>query len=446
MRIYFYLILLMIVGNKVSAQCDIAQTGIGAFNTANTASISSLCVGQTGILKFTIYNLGSGQTCIIPANTVRAVLSFPSPTRATKPFIYNGPATFSSGKFTWTFNSTNNTLVGSNSVALPQYAGDSVLVNIIGNEAGTFTSPLNISQQGGVSNNTSNDNSTIQLTVYSNPTATISYSGSPYCNSGTASVTLTGQTGGVYSSTPGLSINSSTGAINLASSTLGVYTVQYAYANGSCSGIATTSVTVNNCSFANLNMKLFLQGFYLGNGLMTPCLYNVGLSNNTFESDTIQINLWTVLGLGSSTPSFTKKGILRTDGTVSATFPTSTIGKSYYIAIKHRNTIETWSAAPVTFAANTVYDFTTGTNKAYGDGVNPPMKNMGSGKYALYSGDINKDGTIDIIDLQVTENDASQFEFGYNDSDCSGDGASDAIDMQNEENNASLFLFYARPY
>ena len=446
MRTYLFTILLLIFCNTSYAQCDIAQSGIGAFNSTNTASISSLCVGQTGLLKFTVYNLGTDQNCVIPVNTARVVLSFPGPTLTTKPFIYNGPASYSSGKFTWTYNSTNNTLVGQNSVALPQYSGDEVLVNIIGNQAGTFISTLNITQQGGISNNTSNDNSTIQLTVNATPTATISYSGTPYCNTGTASVTLTGQTGGVFSSTPGLSINASTGAINLAASTLGVYTVSYAYTNGSCSGVATTTVTVNNCTLANLNMKLFLQGFYLGNGQMASCLYNVGKSTNTYETDTIQVNLWTITGLSAANPAFTKKAVIRTDGTVSLTFPSSTIGNSYYIAVKHRNTIETWSAATVTFATNTVYDFTTGTNKAYGDGINPSMKNLGSGKYGFYSGDINKDGTIDALDLQLTENDASQFQFGYNSSDCTGDGASDAIDLQYEENNASLFLFYARPY
>jgi len=76
------------------------------------------------------------------------------------------------------------------------------------------------------------------------PTASISYTGSPYCGTGTASATQTGQGGGTYSSTAGLSINPATGAIDLGSSTPGTYTVTYTFSNGSCGGTATTSVVI----------------------------------------------------------------------------------------------------------------------------------------------------------------------------------------------------------
>ena len=79
------------------------------------------------------------------------------------------------------------------------------------------------------------------------PTASISYAASPYCATGTASVTQTGQAGGTYSSTAGLVINSSTGAINLGLSTAGVYTVTYTFtgSNG-CVNSTTTSITINS--------------------------------------------------------------------------------------------------------------------------------------------------------------------------------------------------------
>lgn len=76
------------------------------------------------------------------------------------------------------------------------------------------------------------------------PTASISYTGSPYCGTGTTSVTQTGQAGGTYSSTAGLSINPATGAIDLGSSTPGTYTVTYTFSNGSCSSSTTTSITI----------------------------------------------------------------------------------------------------------------------------------------------------------------------------------------------------------
>jgi hypothetical protein len=84
------------------------------------------------------------------------------------------------------------------------------------------------------------------LTVNAVPTATISYSGNPYCNSGSATVTRTGQTGGTYSASPaGLTINASTGTITLGSSAPNTYTVTYSFSSNGCANTATTSVTIN---------------------------------------------------------------------------------------------------------------------------------------------------------------------------------------------------------
>lgn len=77
------------------------------------------------------------------------------------------------------------------------------------------------------------------------PVAAISYSGTPFCATGTATVTQTGQTGGTYSSAAGISVNSATGAINLLASTAGTYTVTYTFTDGICSNTTTTSVTIN---------------------------------------------------------------------------------------------------------------------------------------------------------------------------------------------------------
>ena len=64
---------------------------------------------------------------------------------------------------------------------------------------------------------------TIAVNVNAAPSATISYSGSPYClNAGSVLATRTGTAGGTFSSTAGLTINSSTGTIDLNSSTAGL--------------------------------------------------------------------------------------------------------------------------------------------------------------------------------------------------------------------------------
>jgi hypothetical protein len=86
--------------------------------------------------------------------------------------------------------------------------------------------------------------SSVVLTNNASPTASIVYA-SAYCGIGTGAVTLTGPTGGTYSSLPtGLIING-TGDIDLGTSTAGTYTVTYTFTNGTCPNSTTASVTVN---------------------------------------------------------------------------------------------------------------------------------------------------------------------------------------------------------
>lgn len=90
-----------------------------------------------------------------------------------------------------------------------------------------------------------------QITITALSTASINYTGSPFCKSLTApqSVTLTGTgsyTSGTFSSSAGLTINSTTGAITPSTSTAGNYTITYTIpASGGCAAvIATTQIVI----------------------------------------------------------------------------------------------------------------------------------------------------------------------------------------------------------
>lgn len=205
--------------------------------------------------------------------------------------------------------------------------------------------------------------------------------------------------------------------------------------------------TVANCSNNNatIQIKCFLEGTYTANGIMKTTLYDLGLSSNVNASDTISIQLWNPSDLNGSSAEHSSSVVLSKTGTANAYFPSYIVGNPYYLVIKNRNHVETWSASPLTFTDTTKYDFSTAAAKAFSDGVNSPMKRMADGKYAIYSGDTNQDGAIDISDMQITINDASNFLFGYYNSDCSGDGGSDISDMQIIENNSYQFIFKARP-
>jgi hypothetical protein len=179
---------------------------------------------------------------------------------------------------------------------------------------------------------------------------------------------------------------------------------------------------------------------------MVSSLYDQGISTDATATDSITINLYGNSNGVSLTPDYSVKALLHNDGTATATFPGATLGNSYYVALKHRNHLETWSASPITFGATNSINFTESVSAAYGDGVNAPMKLMSANKYALYGGDVNQDGTIDLFDLLDTENDASNFNSGYNASDVNGDSVSDLFDLLLIENNSTLFIFVARPY
>lgn len=118
---------------------------------------------------------------------------------------------------------------------------------------------------------------------------------------------------------------------------------------------------------------------------------------------------------------------------------------SYYIAIKHRNTIESWSAVPVSFTngGKTSYSFITAASQAYGS--NMIQVNISPSRYAGYSGDVNQDGTVDLSDIVICFNDASAFVTGYVKSDVTGDNITSLSDVLISYNNSASFISKITP-
>ena len=139
--------------------------------------------------------------------------------------------------------------------------------------------------------------------VYAIQVATISYAGSPYCsNAGTANVTLTGSTGGTFSSTAGLTLNAATGAVTLGTSTPGTYTVTYTLNSGiGCPLFTTTaSITITAAPAATIN---YAGSPYCANA-GTATVTRTGTAGGTYSS-TAGLSLDAVTGdvtLGTSTP------------------------------------------------------------------------------------------------------------------------------------------------
>ncbi|MDQ3020310.1 MAG: SBBP repeat-containing protein [Bacteroidota bacterium] len=116
----------------------------------------------------------------------------------------------------------------------------------------------------------------------------------------------------------------------------------------------------------------------------------------------------------------------------------------YYIVIKHRNSIETWSSAGQSFTSNSLsYDFTTNSSQAYGN--NMKQIDITPVSFAVYSGDVNRDGVVDLTDNQLIDNDAYNFVSGYVNTDLTGDNNVDLSDAAIAENNAFNFVNVIRP-
>lgn len=115
----------------------------------------------------------------------------------------------------------------------------------------------------------------------------------------------------------------------------------------------------------------------------------------------------------------------------------------YYIIVKHRNGIETWSkSGGETYNVGKVlsYDFTIAQTQAFGDNLK-----LKAARWCIYSGDVNQDGIIDGGDLLVIDNDAYNFVSGYAQSDVNGDGIVDGSDANIAGNNSDNFVSVERP-
>lgn len=113
----------------------------------------------------------------------------------------------------------------------------------------------------------------------------------------------------------------------------------------------------------------------------------------------------------------------------------------YYVSLKHRNSIETWSSSSVYIEEYTQYDFTTTPSQAYGNNLV-----LNGNKYCLYSGDENQDGEIDVSDLVEIYNASIIFSSGYVRTDINGDGFTDVSDIIITYNNSKNLVSSITPF
>ncbi len=180
-----------------------------------------------------------------------------------------------------------------------------------------------------------------------------------------------------------------------------------------------------------LSLTALLQGFYNpSSNSLIPDTMRIYLRNNTAPFSVID----------------SSKAILGVAGTCICDFKNIIDTVDFYIQLKHRNSIETWSNSGLLRFDSTnhlSYDFTASQTKAFGN--NMIQVDSLPVKFAIYSGDVNQDGTIDLSDIILIYNDANNFVSGYVKTDLNGDNFIDLSDLILAYNNSNNFISKITP-
>lgn len=129
------------------------------------------------------------------------------------------------------------------------------------------------------------------------------------------------------------------------------------------------------------------------------------------------------------------------DSTGFGTFNFSNASNSvpYYIIFRHRNSLEVWSKSGHSFVSdNLSYNFTLDPSMTFGN--NAIQVDDSPIKYAIYSGDVDQNGIIDLDDVVLVSNDANLFNSGYVSSDLNGNKYVELSDIIYAFNNANDFI------
>jgi hypothetical protein len=194
-----------------------------------------------------------------------------------------------------------------------------------------------------------------------------------------------------------------------------------------------------------LNLKLFIEGFYLGGGQMRAVIDPFNLPSTC---DAVSVSLYDATFPFNM--AYNSSVLVDISGNVSIALPAEIKNHSYYIVINHRNAIETWSSTPVTFT-NTVanFNFSDNIHKAFGNN----MHALGDGNFAFWSGDVTdsqtgtgpQDGIIESADYLQIDNAVQIILSGYVNEDLTGDGVVEAEDYLIIENNVAGIIYAVRP-
>jgi hypothetical protein len=190
------------------------------------------------------------------------------------------------------------------------------------------------------------------------------------------------------------------------------------------------TLTVIDAASKTLNLtSVMLEGLYNGSGTMKQAYDEFGPHWPAGVADHITVELHSASAY--STIIYTVNSVpLGITGTATINIPVTYNG-SYYITVRHRNSLETTTAVPVSFGGSTI-------NQSFGLLTNVYGNNMAvslDGRYLIFSGDVNQDGFIDTQDYVGVDNDSYNYLSGYLATDVDGNGFIDTNDYIFIDNN-----------
>jgi hypothetical protein len=189
-----------------------------------------------------------------------------------------------------------------------------------------------------------------------------------------------------------------------------------------------------------LNLSaVMLEGLYAGAGQMRQAWNGTGPNWPADIADHITIELRN--STNYATIEYTVTDVeLHLNGTASVSIP-ATYSGTYYITIRHRNSIETTTALAVSLAGTIINQSFATTADVYGGNLNLST----DGFRMIYTGDVNQDGVIDSGDFTPVVNDANNYVAGYLVTDLDGNGSIDSGDFTFMVNNGNNYVGTIHP-
>ena len=177
-------------------------------------------------------------------------------------------------------------------------------------------------------------------------------------------------------------------------------------------------------------MTMFIEGFY-------------NSATDLQVSDTIKVYLRNTVSPFAKVDS--AKAVVSANGSTALLFGNAPTG-TYYIVTTHRNSLETWSkpgGESLVRGTSAIYNFSNASSQAFGNNIK--QVDTSPLRFAVFSGDVNQDGFINLADVVGIYNDAGNFVTGYKVTDVNGDSITDLSDVIIANNNSVGFVNVVKP-